>query len=207
MDTITEIAKKFPKLIKEQHPHIRIFETKYLTIDEDDVVRISSYPYDLEKAKIVLVICSYTYVVITQEDSSNFFLFMDQSGWKEDYYVIDGWTISFNRPCTSMYRTYSRECTISKDNLKISFYLRPAWEMAERIQKLWPYITEIVKSKTQRELDYIHQAYEDNVEIEELKEKIQNLEYSQMVYREQIDAYKDILDKIRELVNHATPTT
>ena len=66
---------------------------------------------------------------------------------------------------------------------------------------------EIIKSKTQKELDYIRKAFESNIVIDELKAKIQNLEHLQMTYNEQVAAYKKLLNKIEELVEHATPTT
>lgn len=197
METITETAKGFPRLISEQYPNIKVTTTYYLSIDENNIVKTSSYPYNLEEAKIVLVMCFYEYTVITQKSSSNFFLFMDQSGWREDYYMIDGWKIEFGRPIISGYHTEGRKCKISKENLKAEFYLRPGnMSYTAQIQKLWPYLMEIIKSKTQKELDYIRKAFESNIVIDELKAKIQNLEHLQMTYNEQVTAYK-----------HATPTT
>lgn len=201
MGTITEIAKGFSQLMRNEHPDVRVTDTKYLSINKEGTVKVSSYPYDLEDCDIVLVMCFYTYIVQTQSSSSNFFLFLDKSGWKEDYYIIDGWTINFNRPITTAYHTYSRHCTISKNDLIATFYLQPIWDMAAQIQRVWPYLIRATECKTQKELDFLVEAYRKDIAIEELKEKNLNLEYSLMYERTQLEAYQKVLDRIEELVN------
>ena len=201
MCTITETAKGFAQMIREEHPKIRVSDTKYLSFDEENNVRISSYPYNLENSTIVLVICFYTYIVQTQPSSSTFFLFLDKSGWKEDYYIIDGWTITFDRPITSAYHTNYRHCTISKNDLIASFYLKPIWDMAIQIQRVWPYLIRATECKTQKELDFLAEAYRKDIAIEELKEKNLNLEYSLMYERTILEAHQKVLDRTEELVS------
>lgn len=202
MSTITEIARGFTQIIREIHPNVNVFDTKYLSINEDNNVKTSSYPYNLEDCNVVLVICFYKYIVQTQSSSSCYFLFLDKSGWKEDYYIIDGWTIKFDRPITSAYHTESRQCTISKNDLNVSFYLKPIWDIASQIQRVWPYLIRATECKTQKELDFLAEAYRKDIAIENLKEKNLNLEYSLMYERTQLETYKKVLDRIEELVGN-----
>ena len=207
MATISEVAKDFPKFIKDSYFGVRTFDVKYLSISSDNKMRVTSFPYDLNESKIVIAICFYNYTVQTRESSSAFFMFLDESGWQDDYYILDGWRISFDRPYTSEYHTKSRQLIIDKGSLKTSFSLEPIGKMTTQLQKVWPYIIEATKATTQKELDYIAIAYKKDIEIDELKNKNLNIEYTQMLIQEQLNAYKVVLDKIAELVKHATPTT
>ena len=198
--TKTEIARGFSKLMKEQHPGIRVYDTKYLTIDDTSRIHISSYPYDLERVDKVLVICFFTYLVITQESSDCFFLFLDNHGQKDDYYILNDWKISFNPPTTSAYHTYGRTCIISNGKFSTSFYLEPIYEMAVQIQKVWPYLIEATKCASQKELDFLSESFRNNIEIETLQGKNLILEYQLSVQQDRILAYESLLDKIESIV-------
>lgn len=209
MSTITEIAKGFAQLIRDEHPDIRVIDTKYLSINEENIVKTSSYPYDLEDSKIVLVICFYKYRVITQQSSSFYVLFLDQSGWKDDFYKMNGWTISFDCPITSAYHTESRKCMICKGELKACFDLRPIYEMPSLIERVWPYLIRATECTSQMELSFLEEAFRKDIVIDKLKDKNLNLEYSLMRERSLTDAYKKLLDRIGELIhsNGAAPAT
>lgn len=196
----TEIARGFAKLLREQYPSINVFDTKYLRIDEKNNVIISSYPYDLESADLVIVICLYTYTVITQQSSSCFFLFLDKQGHKDDYLMINDWKIFFDLPTTSLYHTNCRTCNVTNGKLCVSFNLSPIYDMAIQIQRVWPYLMEATKCTSQKELDFLSSSFRMNMDIEKLKEKNLELEYRLSVEQERIYAYQALLDKIETIV-------
>ena len=202
----TEIACGFSKLIREEHPNIRIYDTKYLSIDNNHI-HISSYPYDLDNVEKVIVICFYTYTVITQESSDCFFLFLDNSGWKDNYYILNDWKVSFGSPTTSSYHTYGRTCRISNGTLNTSFYLTPIYDIAVQVQKVWPYLLEATKCSTQKELDFLSKSFRNNIEIETLQNKNLNMEYLLSIEKDLTNAYKSLLNKIESLVNDKLITT
>jgi len=208
MNTVTEIARDFTQLIRDTHPDVRILNTKYLSIDENSEVRIQSYPYNLEEARIVIAICHYRYMVKYCYDESFFCLFLDNNGWRDDFYMMDGWRIEFDKPKTTDYRTDNdkRRCTISKGELRALLLFKSVSDIEYKFAKAWPYIVEMTQCTTQKELECLVRAYKLDIEVKDLKEQNLEIKYSQMIINEQMQAYKAVLDKIKILIEKMSPS-
>ena len=57
MNKIVEKAKEYVKHLMEEHRNVSFFKTEYLTIGNDEKIRISPYTDFLKDAKIGVVIC------------------------------------------------------------------------------------------------------------------------------------------------------
>lgn len=196
-----DIADDYRQRIYKENPKIILgsIHTEYLAINEESV-QSSSLPYILDDADIGLVIYLYDYVVIYKDDSSFFALFMTKDGKAEDYIEIDGWRLSFPRPQTGLYRTYSRYAYISKGNLRIGIEVSK-YHVANEVQRLWNLFAIARTCNTQLELNFLKKMYEKDSDIKYLQGKNLILENNIEFLHEQINAYKNLLSKIEELVN------
>ena len=200
MKTIVENAKEFVSSIRLQHPDISIFKTEFVAIGEDGIIRLSPYTDYLMNARMGIVICYYNYLVQTATDDSCFIQFVDNSGFCDDHYYMNGWTIGFKEPYTSGYRTYGRrECILSNGIISLELSL-PVYGFAEQIRLLWPYYLEAQKCQTQNELLLLEDCYKKDIDISKLKDCTLEQEYSQKILENQLNSYKAVLDRIESLL-------
>ena len=202
MKTIVENAKGFVSSLRQQHPDVSIFKTDFVAIGEDGIIRLSPYTNYLVNARIGIVVCYYNYLVQTATDDSCFILFVDDSGYCDDHYYMNGWTIGFKEPYTSGYRTYGRrECILSNGIINLELSL-PVNGFAEQIRLLWPYYLKAQECQTQTELLLLKDCFKKDIDISILKKENFHEEHMRIITEETLNAYKAVLDKIERMLIH-----
>lgn len=202
MKTIVENAKGFVSSLRQQHPNVSIFKTDFVAIGEDGIIRLSPYTNYLVNARIGIVVCYYNYLVQTATDDSCFILFVDDSGYCDDHYYMNGWTIGFKEPYTSGYRTYGRrECILSNGIINLELSL-PVNGFAEQIRLLWPYYLKAQECQTQKELLLLKDCFKKDIDISILKKENFHEEHMRIITEETLNAYKAVLDKIERMLIH-----
>jgi hypothetical protein len=202
MKTIVENAKGFVSSLRQQHPDVSIFKTDFVAIGEDGIIRLSPYTNYLVNARIGIVVCYYNYLVQTATDDSCFILFVDDSGYCDDHYYMNGWTIGFKEPYTSGYRTYGRrECILSNGIINLELSL-PVNGFAEQIRLLWPYYLKAQECQTQKELLLLKDCFKKDIDISILKKENFHEEHMRIITEETLNAYKAVLDKIERMLIH-----
>ena len=172
---------------------------KYFSIIGSQV-KETAVPFNLEKSDIAVVFFSYTYTAITQNYNSFFSLFYNREKEELDNSInIDGWEMKYDDPVTSSYRTEYRYVTISKDNMraKIGGY---NWKMRDDFPKIWNLFELARTCETQKELDLVVKIFRKEDEITSLKEKNLSEEIRSENLSDQLLAYKDLLDVIKQIV-------
>lgn len=202
MSKFRSIANDYLAQIKSQYDCILkgSIKMEYITINNDNLVKVSSTPYILDNAKIAIVIYYYSYLVLTQYDNNYFVLFMDTEGNIDSSLNIGGWKIEFSDPITSSYRTYYKDLTISKSNLSTSISV-PKHNVGEIFPKIWELINKVQLCDSQIELDLLEKLYEKEEEIANLEKNNFELRYKNEVMKETMDSYKDLLSHIQELIS------
>lgn len=202
MKTIVENAKGFVSSLRQQHPDVSIFKTDFVAIGEDGIIRLSPYTNYLVNARIGIVVCYYNYLVQKATDDSCFILFVDDSGYCDDHYYMNGWTIGFKEPYTSGYRTYGRrECILSNGIINLELSL-PVNGFAEQIRLLWPYYLKAQECQTQKELLLLKDCFKKDIDISILKKENFHEEHMRIITEETLNAYKAVLDKIERMLIH-----
>lgn len=197
---ILELVKGYEQELRVMHQDVNIFKTEYLSIAEDGRIKISPYSDYLKDSQIGVVFYHFSYTVITAWDFSCFVQFVDDVGYCDDHYLMNGWTIGIVRPYTANFRTYNmRSCTIGNGEFSIEVTL-PVNDIAEKMKMLWPYYLKAQECKTQKELNLLKDCYEKDIKINELTKDNLCAEHERMAKEEQLKAYKAVLDKIEELI-------
>ena len=196
-----EIAMDFKKKFIEQNKNVyeKTIKDTFVSINGDDV-RVSRIPYSIEEAEHALVFFEYKYLVQSNDDSSQVALFFNSNGEVEDYIEIDGWRLSFSEPKTSFYRSRPLECFMKKDSLGLSVGIK-GLNIRDAFPRIWHLFSIIRTCKTQKEIDYAYQVYQKEGDLLSLKQKnlmdeskIAELEFL-------LDTYKELLDKIKGMLN------
>ena len=202
MNIIEHLSKKFEEEIRSAHKDDVNFypDTQYLTIENGKEIKISPYTYYMEDADVCIVICKYSYKVITAYDRSFFIQFIDKYGWSKDHYKMGDWILSLDRPLTSDNRTYdSRDCEISNGILRVKLEVKVSG-ICEQMKLLWGYFLKMQECKSQKELDLLKLCFSKDVAIQELTDWNQNICYEKAVSSATMNAYKEVLDKIEKTV-------
>lgn len=157
-----------------------IWLKRYILISHDEVIKCTNTidGEDFTKLAMVIDIYKYDYLVVSCTDSSFLVFFYDEKGWYSNSYEQNGWTISFDTPKTKDYRTYNhRMCSIAASNgIKIS-NIHVAVDRSETIiAKIWKYFIRAQKCASQLELDLLYEVYNKDNTIEELSNKVKELE-------------------------------
>ena len=203
MNTIEKLAKEFEEQTKASYKDevSSFYKTQYVTIVDGGETRISPYTYYMEDADICMVICKYSYIVISASDTSCFVQFVDKNGWSKDHYKMGDWILSFeDEPLTSSFRTYNcRFCRISNGVIGVRIDVRVS-DICEQLKLLWAYFLKMQECTTQKELDLLKLCFTKDVAILDLTESNRKSAYDQAVADSTMDAYKAVLDKIQEIV-------
>ena len=96
MNNFRKISEEYKSHIISQNPNIwgQTVKMHYFILD-GETVEYSTVPFVLDSAKRAMVIYTYTYTVMTNNDQSFFALFLDSDADNEvnDNLVIDGWKL------------------------------------------------------------------------------------------------------------------
>ena len=156
-----------------------IWSRRFVLISHDGTVKCSDCIDGEDFTNLDMAICiyRYDYMVVSCFDSSFLVLFVDEKGCHNNCYEQNGWTISFDKPKTSDYRTYNhRMCSITGPNgIKINAIYVAVSRSETMIAKIWKYFVRAQKCTTQLELDLLYEVYNKDNTIEELSNKIKEL--------------------------------
>lgn len=152
----------------------------YVLLSRDEIVECTNAidGKDFTRLDIVICIYKYDYMVVSCTDSSFIVYFYDEKGWHNNCYEQNGWTISFDTPKTKDYRTYNyRMCSIIGPNgIKINNIYVAVDRCETMIAKIWKYFIRAQKCASQLELDLLYEVYNKDNTIEELSNKVKELE-------------------------------
>ena len=157
-----------------------IWLKRYILISHDGVIKCTNTIDGEDFTKLDMVICiyRYDYVVVSCTDSSFWVYFYDEKGWCSNSYKLNEWTIFFDKPKTRDYRTNNfRKCSIIGPNgIKINNIYVAVDRCETMIVKIWKYFIRAQKCASQLELDLLYEVYNKDNTIEELSNKVKELE-------------------------------
>ena len=157
-----------------------IWLKRYILISHDEVIKCTNTidGEDFTKLDNVICIYKYDYKVVSCTDSSFLVYFYDEKGWYSNSYEQNGGTISFDTPKTKDYRTYNhRMCSIVGPNgIKLNNIYVAVDRSETMIAKIWKYFICAQKCASQLELDLLYEVYNKDNTIEELSNKVKELE-------------------------------
>ena len=195
-----DIAKAFIDKFLREHPSVfkRSLRTAFISIN-GDVAKVSSYPFSIENAEHCIILFMYEYNVWQTNDYSYIPLCFNATGDIEDFIEINGWKLSFNKPVTSSLHSGPAKVFIENGEKKIVL----EWSRREDyFPRIWKLFTIAQTCTTQLELDFALKAYKDGVELDGLREKVLKDEAKIDALNMQLCSYKNLLEKIEQLVNN-----
>ena len=203
MNNFRKISEEYKSHIISQNPNIwgQTVKMHYFILD-GETVEYSTVPFVLDSAKRAMVIYTYTYTVMTNNDQSFFALFLDSDADNEvnDNLVIDGWKLKFDSPYTSGYRTYGRSLYMSKDNLSLEINDHWSSFLGTRFDTYWKLFARVRECSTQKELNILKELFRTNKDLDELKGNMLTEQYRNFVLEEKCRAYESILEKIDSML-------
>lgn len=196
-----EISMDFKKKFIDENENVwsKTVKPSFISINGDDI-KVSTNPYSMEDAEYGLVIFHYTYTVITQSDSCIATLFFNSNGDVEDFIEIDGWKLYFDKPITALSRCSYMTCHMVKSSLKLDVITHP-WKLDDEFSKVWHLFSIVRTCETQKEIDFAYKIYKREEDILTLKDKNLKAEAKIDALEMLLDAHKDLLEKLKDIVN------
>lgn len=203
MNDVVEIANRaISELKKSKEGHLRFGTPSFLAIAEDDKIETSIFSFNLKEAYIAVVILPYSYRVVTADDSSAFVIFIDSNGYCNDSITINGWTLMFETPKESSYRTYHRYATISKDEIELTLSTPNGSLTPDDFKQIWKYFKLIsTNNECHALLPLVEELYDNEVEIKSLKREIICREHELFITQALLKANKELIENIKHLIN------
>ena len=203
MNNFRKISEEYKSHIISQNPNIwgQTVKMHYFILD-GETVEYSTVPFVLDSAKRAMVIYTYTYTVVTNNDQSFFALFLDSDANNEanDYIVMDGWKLKFDTPYTSGYRTFSRSLNMSKDDLSLEIYSHCSAFTNSGFDTYWKLFARVRECSTQKELNILKELFQAKKGLDDLKCNMLIEQYRNFVLEEKCRAYESILEKIDSML-------
>lgn len=195
-----DISMDFKKKFIEENENVwsKTVKPSFVSINGEDI-KVSSNPYSMEEAEHGLVIFHYTYTVITQSDSCIVTLFFNSNGDVEDFIEIDGWKLYFDKPVTALWRCDYMTCHMTNGSLKLDVITFP-WELDNKFEKIWHLFSVIRTCSTQKEIDYAYKILKKEEDILSLKDKNIKAEAKIDALEMLLDAHKDLINKLKEIL-------
>ena len=160
-------------------------------------IETSDLPFIMDSAEEAFVICRYKYIVITQQDTDFFFLYMNNEGIIDNAIVKDGWILKFKDPQTGPYRSRPY-FSISKQNLYTEIDIN-GYELD--VPRMWKLFSEARECTTQLELKFLEKLFDQEAKLEDVTKENAILKYRESLLEERIASYKELLKKIEDLVD------
>ena len=200
MADIASIANQAITELKRVKTNLRFRSPLYLAIQNETQIEHSNLWFILKDISLAVIILPYSYIVLTAEDSSAFVLFIEENGNCKDYLVRRGWTLKFDTPKESLYRTYQRQASISNGLYEI-ILSTPAGDLTiEDFKKIWEYFILISNISDDFSSIFLYkELYDKDIEIRHLKGNIIKNEYENYVLKTLHENYKKLLDNLTQL--------
>ena len=203
MNNFRKISEEYKSHIISQNPNIwgQTVKMHYFILD-GETVEYSTVPFVLDSAKRAMVIYTYTYTVMTNNDQSFFALFLDSDADNEvnDNLVIDGWKLKFDSPYTSGYRTYGRSLYMTKENLSLQIHDHWSCYLGGGFDTYWKLFARVRECSTQKELNILKELFLAKKDLDVLNGNMLTEQYRNFVLEEKCRAYESILEKIDSML-------
>lgn len=180
---------------------LRFSPPTFIAIKADDTIESSNLWLILKDAKMAVVILPYSYVVLTAEDSSAFVLFIDDKGHCNDSIDVKGWNLKFDIPKESLYRTYHRVATISKDGYEVTLQTPYGTIDPKDFKRIWKYFKLISTIYDDyASLPLYEELYDNDVKIDTLKKENVRHEYELFITEARLKANNELLEKLSQII-------
>ena len=166
--------------------------TLYVAIIDDNI-KCSVTPHILKSAAQCILIHETSELAV-----SNWYSWYSIEYINEDGCVLNNSLDSNFKLAVSFGRSYSQQImTLSYNDEKLFWFERP-WE--QFLPKMWELYTNVKGLNSKSEISLIADLFRKDKSIFELKKQVEDLEYSNILLEQERDLYKEILDKIKELL-------
>ena len=191
------------------HPH-------YYGIKADNsITEESTFPGQLDCERIIMFL-EYTYTRVTQGDASFLFCLI-KDDVLDDKIEMNGWTMSFDEPIFRIYRTYRRELSIKKGDLKLIISDYP-WFFTKNFNLFWKIFLAAQECETQLELDLLKELYKKekenkDINLENFKLRAENewkneyLKANQEFIKSSQEHFQNMLEKAESLLNDCSDSS
>lgn len=174
----------------------------YLAINAENSIESSNLWFILNDATFAVILCPYTYRVLTAEDTSTFVLFIDDNGHCSDNICVNGWNLRFDSPKERFYRTYNRYATISKSGHEITLATPGSTVTLSAFTKIWSYFNLISNINDDYASLYLYkELYDKDIIIESLKNESVRKEYERLTTESILNANEALLERIKQILN------
>lgn len=190
------------ELKKVKGDSLRFRAPTYIAISSNDTIKSSNLWLNLNDAKIAVVILPYSYIVLTAEDTSAFILFIDEEGYCSDSIDVNGWNLKFDIPKESLYRTYNRYATISKNGHAVTLRTPFGTLDTNDFKKIWKCFRLISTiNEDYATLPLIKDLYDNELVIDSLKKENIRKEYERLSTEAYLKANQEFIEKLRQIIN------
>lgn len=181
---------------------LRFSAPTFLSITDEGTIRSSNLLLTLNNADIAAIILPYSYVVLKAEDSSAFILFIDKNGYCSDSITINGWTLKFDSPKETLYRTYHRDAIISKDGQEIALRVSGNKINTNDFKRIWKFFNFI----SEKGVDFItlqllEDLYYKEIEIDNLRTDNIRKEYELITINAHLKANQELIENLKQIIN------
>ena len=148
------------------------------------------------------IILPYSYVVQTAEDSSAFILFIDKNGYYSDNITINGWTLKFDPPKETLYRTKHRDAIISKDGQEIALRISGNGLNTNDFKRIWKFFNFISEKRVDFiTLQLLENLYYKEIEIDNLRRDNIRKEYELITINALLKANHELIENLKQIIN------
>ncbi len=156
----------------------------------------------LNNADIAAIILPYSYVVLKAEDSSAFILFIDNNGYCSDSITINGWTLKFDPPKETLYKTYHRDAIISKDGQEIALRISGNKLCVDDFKRIWKFFNFISGERVDFiTLQLLENLYYKEIEIDNLRTDNIRKEYELITINAHLKANQELIENLKQIIN------
>lgn len=193
-----EIGKYCQEEFKKEHNSERenYRKTLFVSIQDDNRIRVSTIPHVLSNASKCLLIHEYSALAVTNWYSWYKVQFISEEGevlderLDEEFKLwtntVAGWKNQYLELYADDSKYYSCEAPWNKED----------------IQSVWNLYVRLKQASTECERSLIASLFEKDQTILELEKANRNFEYKVQMLEEERDLYKGILDDIKDLFKH-----
>lgn len=193
-----EIGKYCQEEFKKEHNSERenYRKTLFVSIQDDNRIRVSTIPHVLSNASKCLLIHEYSAQAVTNWYSWYKVQFISEEGEVLDERLDEEFKL-LTRP---MYGWKYQYLELYADDS--NYYSCEAPWNKEDIQSVWNLYVRLKQASTECERNVIASLFQKDQTILELEKANRNFEYKVQLLEEERDLYKGILDDIKDLLKN-----
>lgn len=195
-----ELAEFCTKRYKELNtsPRDRYVGTLYVAILEDNQLKCSTTPHVLKDAVKCMMIHERSALAETLWHPYGLLEFIDSEGRVHDSNLGNDFNLTIYR---WEYDSLKIELSYKENQL-----FKCGEPFDKNILKIWNLYTTIMNMTSVSEMMLVVDAFEKDERILELERQIEDFKFTNNLLERERDQYKDMLDEIKELLNHKNVT-